>query len=251
MMRFILMLAGLFILSKTALGVHIPEKVQVWGQVVYGRDIFKGAPEHQDIVIAAAPPANETLFLSRKTLEAIAVREWIEWQPEPGFEGVEVRRHVRPVVGALRQQQETEGQSVKLHPQKKEETVLIPVLKAELPKDSLIQAQDIEWMQVSKVQVNSDTIRTKEALVGKVPARSRLQAQTPLKASFVRKPLWVKKGQAVAIRAFNERMDLMMKGIALENGSKGDLIRLKNTTSGKVIYGQVAGERLVEIDLQS
>jgi len=55
----------------------------------------------------------------------------------------------------------------------------------------------------------------------------------------------VEKGKAVLVVADNSRLSITVNAIALEEGQLGDMIKVKNSTSGKVLNAIVIGEKKV------
>jgi len=55
----------------------------------------------------------------------------------------------------------------------------------------------------------------------------------------------VEKGKAVLVVADNSRLSITVNAIALEAGQLGDLIKVKNSTSGKILNAIVTGEKKV------
>ena len=55
----------------------------------------------------------------------------------------------------------------------------------------------------------------------------------------------VEKGKAVLVVANNSRLSITVNAIALEAGQLGDMIRVKNSTSGKILNAIVTGEKKV------
>jgi len=55
----------------------------------------------------------------------------------------------------------------------------------------------------------------------------------------------VEKGKAVLVVADNSRLSITVNAIALEAGQLGDMIRVKNSTSGKILNAIVTGEKKV------
>jgi flagella basal body P-ring formation protein FlgA len=55
----------------------------------------------------------------------------------------------------------------------------------------------------------------------------------------------VEKGKAVLVVAHNSRLSITVNAIALEAGQVGDMIKVKNSTSGKVLNAIVIGEKKV------
>ncbi len=74
-----------------------------------------------------------------------------------------------------------------------------------------------------------------------------LQKGSVIRHQFLKAPLMVKKGHIVTIIAKNSQLTIRMAGKALSNGSKGELISVKNSKSGRVVQGKVVAENLVQI----
>jgi flagellar basal body P-ring formation protein FlgA len=55
----------------------------------------------------------------------------------------------------------------------------------------------------------------------------------------------VEKGKAVLVVADNARLSITVNAIALEAGQLGDMIKVKNSTSGKILNAIVTGEKKV------
>jgi flagella basal body P-ring formation protein FlgA len=55
----------------------------------------------------------------------------------------------------------------------------------------------------------------------------------------------VEKGKAVLVVADNSRISITINAIALEAGQLGDMIKVKNSTSGKILNAIVTGEKKV------
>jgi flagella basal body P-ring formation protein FlgA len=57
----------------------------------------------------------------------------------------------------------------------------------------------------------------------------------------------VKKGDLVMIKVLSKNMELSAQGRSLDNGAVGDVVRVSNTMSKKVVEGKVTSPQLVEI----
>jgi flagella basal body P-ring formation protein FlgA len=55
----------------------------------------------------------------------------------------------------------------------------------------------------------------------------------------------VEKGKAVLVVADNSRLSITVNAIALEAGQLGDMVKVKNSTSGKILNAIVTGEKKV------
>ncbi|RMD62393.1 MAG: flagella basal body P-ring formation protein FlgA, partial [Alphaproteobacteria bacterium] len=67
-------------------------------------------------------------------------------------------------------------------------------------------------------------------------------------ASDLREPVVVAKNSLVTIRLETPRMVLSAQGRAIEAGGSGDVIRVMNTASNKIIHARVVNAGLVRIE---
>ncbi len=123
---------------------------------------------------------------------------------------------------------------------------LIATLTAarDLSRDTLLTAADINESFVPDVRQNSYGITRKDLLIG-----SRLKRD--LRAGNVFAPgsfCVVCKGDKVQLEAHKGGLSLKTTGVALEDGSIGENIRVQNARSKKTVLGRVASHDTVVID---
>ena len=82
---------------------------------------------------------------------------------------------------------------------------------------------------------------------GNISKRS-LKAGTALSPSMINLPIIIQRGQAVTVRVEHPGLAVNMNGIALKKGRRGDLIKVKNSSSNKVLFGRVISSDLVLVD---
>lgn len=76
-------------------------------------------------------------------------------------------------------------------------------------------------------------------------AKRRIRAGQTLTPSLLAQPLAVKRGQPVKIVASQDGIEASTSGEALSDGQPGEVIRVRNVRSGKVIDAQVVAEGVV------
>jgi len=124
--------------------------------------------------------------------------------------------------------------------------VSVPVLKtARMPGDT-IRAGDISYVDTRGDDLAASTITDPARLIGMTPRRA-LAALKPVSASDVIQPPLVKRGQTVILQLQNGQMFLTAQGRALEDGVKGDTVRVANTASNQVVQGTVTGLKTVTV----
>jgi len=121
--------------------------------------------------------------------------------------------------------------------------VSVPVVSKRLRNGDVIKKHHIEWKSVRKATVRRDTVTHEEDLIGMAVKRV-LREHTPIKLSYVQRPVLVKKNGLVTIQLATRLMKLTAQGKALENGSKGDTVQVRNVQSKQLIEAIVtaAGE---------
>ena len=75
----------------------------------------------------------------------------------------------------------------------------------------------------------------------------QISAGKVIQPSMTVMPKMVERNKSVRIRAGKNGFQVSMKGMALESGSLGDQIQVRNTSSGKVITAEVTGKGIVSL----
>lgn len=127
--------------------------------------------------------------------------------------------------------------------------IVVPVLKENIQNGHVIGAEDLDYIQVEEANFLNGTIVDDQALVGMTPRRFGV-AGRPLRAGDLMAPKIVSRGDLVTMILDDGILNLTAKGKALENGSKGDTIRVVNTSSNVTIQAVVTGINEVRIATQ-
>lgn len=127
-----------------------------------------------------------------------------------------------------------------------QEVTAVPVLRRSSGAGTTLTADDIMWMDIPMNRVGRNILLSSDDLVGQATRRP-LQANTPLRITDVQRPVLIKKGETVMVRVINRNLAITMTGRALDNGGKGDMIRIVNTSSHQTIEGLVTGAGRVNV----
>jgi flagella basal body P-ring formation protein FlgA len=122
--------------------------------------------------------------------------------------------------------------------------IAVPI--GDLDRGEAIQAKDLVLIKRPASQVSSDIVRPIGDLVGMVPRRA-LKAGEPIRSIDLAKPILVEKSALVTVTYSTRGLSLAMRGRALGSGSIGDVIKVQNMQSKKVIEGVVSGQAQVSI----
>lgn len=125
-----------------------------------------------------------------------------------------------------------------------ERIVSVPVLKNALRNGDIINAHDIDWVDIPARNVQRDMLLEEKDVVGMTPRRIAM-AGKPMIASDLEQPKLVERGDTVTITFMDGALLLSTKGTAMQTGAKGDVIRVTNINSNKTLDAQVTGDREV------
>lgn len=118
------------------------------------------------------------------------------------------------------------------------------VMADEVPAGQPIAAEQLR-LERRDVSATPDAISDTEAVVGRT-GRSALRTGQMLARRLLLAPVLVQRGQGVGIQAGHAGIVVTAPGEALEAGREGEVIRVRNTRSGKVIRARVIDAGLVE-----
>jgi flagella basal body P-ring formation protein FlgA len=130
-----------------------------------------------------------------------------------------------------------------------EEMVQVPVLRLKLASKTPITADQIEYIEQAKSKLASSTIMESSELVGKT-LKHDIPENRPIRSVDIEKQILVSRGNNVNIIYKTPTMRLQAGGVAMDSGAKGELIRVRNSSSNKVIQGQIENNDTVMISSQ-
>lgn len=111
--------------------------------------------------------------------------------------------------------------------------------------------------------INTDNVVFERRDIGRVPpgyftelnkilglaVKRQLAPGTAITDSMLEKPILIKRGQTIRIVAQTGHITVSAPGIALQNGSQGQFIRVQNINSKKMITGQVVDEATIQTQI--
>lgn len=122
-------------------------------------------------------------------------------------------------------------------------TVTVAVMATDVTAGRPVNSVDIAFER-RDITYTSDAVFDEAALEG-MSARRSLRTGELLRQSMLSEAMLVKRGDAVRILARREQIEVSMSGEAMEPGSRGAVIRVRNA-SGTVIRARVTGAGTVE-----
>lgn len=118
------------------------------------------------------------------------------------------------------------------------------VAAATLPSGRPLADADLRLERRELAQLG-DALSDTEAAKGLSP-RSTLRTGQPLLRSQLVEPLLIKRGEAVRIVARNGGIEVHAGGEALDAGRRNETVRVRNSSTGRIIAARVLGPGLVE-----
>ena len=116
-----------------------------------------------------------------------------------------------------------------------------------LPKNVRINRDDVRLVKKWFNRLPSNVISSSDAVVG-MKLRTNVKPNTEITGNIVRSIPMVKRGKPVRIVFENGPMRITTIGLSEQDGLHGELIKVRNVSSKKVIYARVMGNSLVKVE---
>lgn len=120
--------------------------------------------------------------------------------------------------------------------------------KRALPKGTQITAADIVKVKMDVSHLKQGYFTQKQDVVERV-CKHNIPEGTAFNAFNLQSAVLIHKGEQVSIQAVNEMINVSMHGVALNDGALGDMIRVQNLSSKRVIEAQVSGTKQVRVTI--
>ncbi len=116
----------------------------------------------------------------------------------------------------------------------------IPVPTRRILKGEIIGESDVEWLKVRLDRMDSNTAVSMDQIIGMTPKRA-LREGIAFRIRDVQRPIAVSKRSLVTLILKTPLMTMTAKGKALDNGAKGETIRVINSKSKTIVEAVVIG----------
>ncbi len=126
------------------------------------------------------------------------------------------------------------------------ETVTLPVPSLTIYPGGEIDAGQLSTRSFDQQQVASGYIDSSSALIGKIARRTLLPGY-PIPINAVHDPALVTRGMPVELVFAQGRLVITAYASPLQDGSEGDLIRVRNEDSGAIVVGIVQADGTVRV----
>jgi flagella basal body P-ring formation protein FlgA len=116
-----------------------------------------------------------------------------------------------------------------------------------LGKHAYIERADLSVERRNLKDLSSDTISRIEDALGSRTTRM-IYPQTVLQLSMFASPPLVRRGDVVKVIANAGPMIITATGVVKQQGGKGEMVRVENTDSKRIITARVTGPGAVEVN---
>ncbi|OEZ84202.1 flagellar basal body P-ring biosynthesis protein FlgA [Janthinobacterium sp. HH104] len=123
-------------------------------------------------------------------------------------------------------------------------TAQVAVTSVPVTANTPLQSGDVTLARRDVTMV-PDSISALPGAIG-LSSRRSLRAGEVLRQGQLASPVLIKRGSAVSIVARKEQVEVSMAGEAMDPGALGEVIRVRNATSGTVIRARVVDAGVVE-----
>ncbi len=123
----------------------------------------------------------------------------------------------------------------------------VAVLRDNISRGDQVTASNLTLHKRNIADLQRGYFTSFEPIINNISKRS-LKAGTALNSRMIDLPIIIKRGQSVTLKVDRAGFSVDMKGLALKKGRKGDKIKVKNSSSGKILYGTVLSANFVLID---
>jgi flagella basal body P-ring formation protein FlgA len=121
-------------------------------------------------------------------------------------------------------------------------------LRAPVYPRQALSHEDIELKRVDTSRLTGAYFDDPQLVLGKIVKR-RIRAGTVLRANMLSIPKAVQRGQDVLIEADAGGIQIRAKGVALGTGQVGDVIKVKNHMSGRIVQAIIKAQGIVRVSV--
>ena len=127
-----------------------------------------------------------------------------------------------------------------------ERLIPVPVVKSTMSSGDIIDSYDIHWIDMKSSELQDDIVLDADDLVGMAPRRLVVSGK-PVRRIDLEYPQLISRGQTITIKYEDGFLNLSAKGKSMQNGAKGDIVRVVNLSSNRTIEAMVTGDGAVTV----
>lgn len=122
------------------------------------------------------------------------------------------------------------------------------VVRRNLPRGHIMVKADLDTKRMDISRASQGFYKSEKQVIGLTLTRSLLRGQM-LTPGLIGQPKLVKRGQTITIVARSGTLSIRVKGKAMMDGKKGDLIKVKNISTNRELRGIVVKAGVVQVSL--
>ncbi|HYB09016.1 MAG TPA: flagellar basal body P-ring formation chaperone FlgA [Alphaproteobacteria bacterium] len=122
----------------------------------------------------------------------------------------------------------------------------VPVPTRAINRDEIVRRSDLNLVKLAADRLDANVVADADQLVGQTAAHL-LRPGEPVRASDVHPPILVTKGSLVTMIYQTPYMVISLRGKAMQDGAKGETVRIMNLESKRELDGVVASTDTVVV----
>lgn len=122
----------------------------------------------------------------------------------------------------------------------------IPVLARRIPAGTVVSADDLLWETIVEEKMPTDAVVDAAEIIGKETRRDQNQGEAVRRRDLI-PPRLVTRGSLVTMKIESSLLQITAQGKALQDGGKGDVVRVINTQSNRTVEGVVEASGVVRV----
>ncbi|MBL4623385.1 MAG: flagellar basal body P-ring formation protein FlgA [Immundisolibacteraceae bacterium] len=116
-----------------------------------------------------------------------------------------------------------------------------------IQRNAIIGAGDISQSETWLAQPPVGAIQNGDQIIG-MQARQLIQPDQVMKERLLRQPLVIKKGHQLTAQVHQPGFSISTQVIALQDGAKGETIRVENSKTGKLLFAKISPQGILVIE---
>jgi len=122
----------------------------------------------------------------------------------------------------------------------------VPVLIRRLDAGTLLGTNDLDWIEIPDDRITADVMTDPYQLIGRELRRDTPEGEL-LRTRDITPPRLVQRGSLITMKIETPYILITAQGKAQQDGTEGDMVRVLNTQSNRVVEGVVTAPGVVEI----
>ncbi len=122
----------------------------------------------------------------------------------------------------------------------------VAVAARPLVRGDILQRDDVRMVRKDVSRINGSYLEDPTPLIG-YELRQSVSANSLLYSRMLQAPKLVRRGDKITVLAVVGGLEVRVVGEALSDGGKGQMIRVRNLSSKRIVHGEVVSKGMVRI----